>query len=61
MVDQNFPDGEPRKVNVSGRGDAVERATKMVEELINGEPGSAQSIIQKVQFGLVEDSQLLGI
>lgn len=48
VVDQNFPEGVPRKVNVSGRPDAVDRAVKMISELINGEPGSAQAIIQKV-------------
>jgi far upstream element-binding protein len=49
VVDQNFPEGQPRVVNIKGRADAVERATKMVQELIQGEPGSAQAIIQKVQ------------
>lgn len=48
VVDQNFPEGHPRKVNISGRGDAVDRASKMVTELIQGEPGSATAIIQKV-------------
>jgi len=48
VVDQNYPEGEPRKVNISGRTDSVDRACKMVEELITGEPGSAQAIIQKV-------------
>ena len=48
VVDQNFPEGQPRKVIVTGRQDGVMRATKMIQELINGEPGSAQSIIQKV-------------
>ncbi|EIE27476.1 hypothetical protein COCSUDRAFT_64249 [Coccomyxa subellipsoidea C-169] len=51
VVDQNYPEGEPRRVNISGRPDAVERAVKMVSELISGEPGSAQSIIQKVHYG----------
>ena len=48
IVDQNFPEGQDRKVLVSGRPDAVERASKMIDELINGEPGNAQSVIQKV-------------
>ena len=48
VVNQNFPDGEPRQVNISGRPEAVERAVNMVQELISGEPGSAQAIIQKV-------------
>ena len=49
VVDQNYPEGQPRRVNISGRPDAVDRATKMVSELIAGEPGSAQAIIQKVR------------
>ena len=48
-MDQNYPEGQPRKVIVTGRQDGVMRATKMISELINGEPGSAQSIIQKVR------------
>ena len=48
VVDQNYPEGQPRRVNITGRQDAVDRAAKMVQELISGEPGSAQSIIQKV-------------
>ena len=52
VVDQNFPEGHPRKVNISGRADAVERASRMVTELIQGEPGSATAIIQKVGFDL---------
>eukprot|EP00884_Botryococcus_braunii_P023070 jgi/Botrbrau1/9447/Bobra.0252s0069.2 len=52
VVDQNFPEGQPRIVNIKGRTDAVERATKMVQELIQGEPGSAQAIIQKYGAGI---------
>lgn len=52
VVDQNFPDGVPRKVNVSGVPDAVDRAVRMVTELINGEPGSAQAVIQKYGVGI---------
>ena len=46
---QDFPEGEPRQIKISGKPDAVERAVKMVQELIQGEPGSAQAIIQKVR------------
>ena len=45
---QDFPEGEPRQIQISGTPDAVGRAVKMVKELIEGEPGSAQAIIQKV-------------
>ncbi|CAL8463502.1 g3036 [Coccomyxa elongata] len=57
VVDQNYPEGEPRRVNISGRPDAVERAVKMVSELISGEPGSAQSIIQKYGAGVTHEVQ----
>ena len=36
VVEQNFPEGVPRKVVITGRPDAVERAVKMVTELIQG-------------------------
>lgn len=45
---QDFPEGVPRQISITGRPDAVERAVSMVNELIQGEPGSAQAIIQKV-------------
>jgi hypothetical protein len=35
---------------------AVERAIKMVQELISGEPGSAQAIIQKVRCAPAVDA-----
>ena len=47
-VDQNFPEGQPRKIIVQGRVDACRRASTMIKELITGEPGSAQAIIQRV-------------
>lgn len=54
VVDQNFPDGVDRKIHVSGRPDSVERACRMIRELIRGEPGGAQSIIQKYGVGVTE-------
>lgn len=48
LVDQNFPEGAPRKVTISGRPESVERAFKMITELIDGEPSGAQNVIQKV-------------
>ncbi|GMH43569.1 hypothetical protein BSKO_11491 [Bryopsis sp. KO-2023] len=47
VVDQNFPQGVPRKVKISGKPEATQKAKKMVTDLINGEPGSAQVVIQK--------------
>ena len=47
-MDQNYPEGQPRKIIVQGRPDACKKASVMIRELINGEPGSAQAIIQRV-------------
>ena len=47
-VDQNYPEGAPRKIIIQGRPDACQKAAVMIRELINGEPGSAQAIIQRV-------------
>ena len=47
-VNQDFPPDQNRQVIISGKPDACERAAIMVNELIHGEPGSAQSIIQRV-------------
>lgn len=47
-MDQNFPEGVPRKIVIQGRAEACKRASTMITELINGEPGSAQAIIQRV-------------
>lgn len=49
IVEQNFPEGVPRKVKISGRPDVVGLAAKMVSELISGEPGSAIGVINKVR------------
>jgi len=48
VVEQNFPEGVPRKVKISGKPDVVDLAVKMVTELISGEPGSAIGVINKV-------------
>jgi far upstream element-binding protein len=45
---QNFPPDHPRVVSITGKADCVDRAVRMVTDLINGEPGSAQQVIQKV-------------
>lgn len=47
-IDQNFPEGSNRKVHIQGNKEAVERGLKMVTELIEGGPGSANDVIQKV-------------
>lgn len=51
VVNQDFPEGVDRQITVSGRQEAVDRAARMIRELIAGEPGSAQAIIQKVCAG----------
>jgi rRNA processing protein Krr1/Pno1 len=57
VVDQDperFPDGAPRDVRLIGMAHCVDRAEKMVVELMNAEPGvSAQSVIQKVSLHLL--------
>uniref|UniRef100_A0A7S2QUF9 WW domain-containing protein n=2 Tax=Chlamydomonas chlamydogama TaxID=225041 RepID=A0A7S2QUF9_9CHLO len=53
MVNQNFPEGHPRQVDISGKPDAVERAFNMVNELISSDGGgSTQTIIQKFGLGV---------
>lgn len=47
-VDQNFPEGHPRKIIISGAPEAARRASALINELIVGEAGSAQAIIQRV-------------
>lgn len=44
----------PRQVSITGKPDSVQRAVSMVQELIQGEPGSAQAIIQKVGIAAVD-------
>ena len=53
VVNQDFPEGVPRQIVVTGRADSVARAVSMIQELINGEPGSAQAVIQKVWTALL--------
>lgn len=48
MGAQDFPEGQMRQIGVQGKQDQVQRAVQMINELIQGEPGSAQAIIQKV-------------
>jgi rRNA processing protein Krr1/Pno1 len=54
IVDQDaerFPAGADRDVRIIGMPQSVDRAEKMVSELMNADPGvSAQSVIQKVCF-----------
>lgn len=56
-IDQNFPEGANRKVHIQGNKEAVERGFKMVTELIEGGPGSANDVIQKHGGGI---TQILG-
>jgi hypothetical protein len=45
---QNFPPDANRIITITGKADAVERAVKMVQDLMTGDPGTAQQVIQKV-------------
>eukprot|EP01023_Acetabularia_acetabulum_P000723 TRINITY_DN10294_c0_g1_i4.p1 TRINITY_DN10294_c0_g1~~TRINITY_DN10294_c0_g1_i4.p1 ORF type:complete len:441 (+),score=100.12 TRINITY_DN10294_c0_g1_i4:194-1516(+) len=51
VVNQEFPDGIPREVVISGKIDAVSRAEIMVNELIGGESQSVQQVIMKHGLG----------
>jgi len=60
-VNQDFPPEVPRHVIITGKPEAVERAELMVNELIHGEPGSAQSVILRVcqKYGIGETDLVL--
>jgi far upstream element-binding protein len=47
-VNQDFPPEQNRQVVIQGSDQSIERAVLMVNELIHGEPGSAQAVIQRV-------------
>lgn len=55
---QNFPPEVNREITISGKADCVDRAYRMVCDLISGDPGSAQQVIQKV-LGSVSGALLL--
>ena len=43
-VDQNFPEGVPRKISISGPAGCVDIATKLVEDLLKGGPVRSGSV-----------------
>ena len=53
-IDQNYPDGAPRKISISGPAGCVDIASKLVEDLLKGGPvrgggvgpGQAQQIVE---------------
>jgi far upstream element-binding protein len=47
-VNQDFPPDQNRQVVIQGGDQSIERAVLMVNELIHGEPGSAQAVIQRI-------------
>jgi far upstream element-binding protein len=47
-VNQDFPPDQNRQVVIQGSDQSLERAVLMVNELIHGEPGSAQAVIQRI-------------
>jgi len=57
-IDQNFPEGAPRQITVSGSADSVPRAMQMIRSLIEGGPsavsvpGAAEAIL-KIEQGVV--------
>ncbi|EFJ40988.1 subunit of circadian RNA-binding protein [Volvox carteri f. nagariensis] len=55
LVNQDFPEGVPRQIIITGAQDAVQRATSMVSELINGSNHTnTQAIIQRFGVGSTE-------
>lgn len=57
-IDQNFPEGAPRLITVSGTADSVPRALQMIKSLIEGGPSAvsvpgAAEIILKIEQGVV--------
>nr|BCL66124.1 C1, subunit of the circadian RNA-binding protein CHLAMY1 [Volvox africanus] len=54
LVNQEFPEGVPRLIVITGTQDAVQRATSMISELINGDHTSTQTVIQRFGVGSTE-------
>nr|BBC28455.1 C1, subunit of the circadian RNA-binding protein CHLAMY1 [Yamagishiella unicocca] len=54
LVNQDFPDGVPRQITITGTHDAVERAISMVSELISGDHANTQAVIQRFGVGSTE-------
>ena len=51
-INQNFPEGHPREIDITGAPDSVARAHEMIMELINSEGNaSTQKVIQQVKMG----------
>mmetsp|Transcript_40660 Transcript_40660/g.68079 ORF Transcript_40660/g.68079 Transcript_40660/m.68079 type:complete len:445 (-) Transcript_40660:543-1877(-) len=49
-IDQNFPDGHPRKIHISGGAAAVANGRKLVLDLLEGGPSTAAQLLGS-QFG----------
>ncbi|GLC41028.1 hypothetical protein PLESTF_001072600 [Pleodorina starrii] len=54
LVNQDFPEGVPRLIVITGVQEAVQRATSMVSELISGDHVNTQSVIQRFGVGATE-------
>nr|BCL66251.1 C1, subunit of the circadian RNA-binding protein CHLAMY1 [Volvox reticuliferus] len=54
LVNQDFPEGVPRHIVITGVQDAVQRATSMVSELIHGDHANTQAVIQRFGMGSTE-------
>jgi far upstream element-binding protein len=58
-IDQNFPEGVPRKITVSGTADSVPRALQMIRALVEGGP-SAVSVPGAAEAVLKIDQSVVG-
>ncbi|KXZ45354.1 hypothetical protein GPECTOR_55g260 [Gonium pectorale] len=54
LVNQDFPEGQPREIVITGTQDSVDRAHNMVTELIGGANVSTQTVIQRFGVGSTE-------
>nr|BBC28431.1 C1, subunit of the circadian RNA-binding protein CHLAMY1 [Yamagishiella unicocca] len=54
LVNQDFPDGIPRQITITGTQDSVDRAINMVSELISGDHANTQAVIQRFGVGSTE-------
>jgi far upstream element-binding protein len=58
-IDQNFPEGHPRKITVSGTPEAVKRSLAMIAQLIEGGP-AAITVPGEAEFTLKIEQGVVG-
>lgn len=53
-IDQDYPEGMPRKITVKGKKEKVERGVKLVNDLIRGGPGATAQVLAAVPGGTTQ-------